>query len=70
VRCPACRSATSIDLRGLDCHRDAAVTSLIPKLSCRLCWPHAPFAQLVKVSRMTVAGEMREERTRRALAGG
>jgi hypothetical protein len=30
VRCPACRTINAIDLRTLDRHRDAAVTSLIP----------------------------------------
>src|ERR1700722_15253057 len=33
VRCPACRTSQAIDLRTLDRHRDAAVTSLIPSLS-------------------------------------
>ncbi len=33
VRCPACRTANAIDLRTLDRHRDAAVTSLIPAMS-------------------------------------
>jgi hypothetical protein len=32
VRCPACRTTNAIDLRTLDRHRDAAVTSLIPAL--------------------------------------
>jgi hypothetical protein len=41
--CPACRTTLDIDLRTLDRHRDAAVTSLIPSLSCRSCRPHAPF---------------------------
>ena len=35
VRCPACRTSQSIDLQTLDRHPDAAVTSLIPALSCR-----------------------------------
>ena len=35
VRCPACRTINAIDLRTLDRHHDAAVTSLIPALSCR-----------------------------------
>ncbi len=30
----ACRTTNAIDLRTLDRHRDAAVTSLIPSLSC------------------------------------
>ena len=34
VRCPACRTINAIDLRALDRHPDAAVTSLIPALSC------------------------------------
>jgi hypothetical protein len=45
VRCPACRTTNAIDLRTLDRHRDAAVTSLIPWLSCRSCRPNAPFAE-------------------------
>ena len=48
VRCPACRTTNAIDLRTLDRHRDAAVTSLIPALSCRSCRPNAPFAELVR----------------------
>jgi hypothetical protein len=51
VYCPACRTTRDIDLRTLDRHRDAAVTSLIPSLSCRSCRPHAPFAQLVRLSK-------------------
>jgi hypothetical protein len=39
VYCPACRNMNAIDLRTLDRHHDAAVTSLIPALSCRSCRP-------------------------------
>jgi hypothetical protein len=41
VRCPACRTTNAIDLRALDRHRDAALSSLIPALSCRSCRPNA-----------------------------
>jgi hypothetical protein len=67
VRCPACRTTTAIDLRNIDRHRDAGITSLIPSLSCRSCRPHAPFAELVRLSPTSVADEMREEDTRRVL---
>jgi hypothetical protein len=67
VRCPACRTTNAIDLRTLDRHRDAAVTSLIPALSCRSCRPNAPFAELVRLSRTSIADEMRIEQTRRVL---
>ena|SRR5262252_2671360 len=67
VRCPACRSTSSIDLRTLDRHPDAAVTSLIPALSCRSCQPNAPFAELVRLSRTSTADEMHEEHRRRVL---
>jgi phage FluMu protein Com len=67
VRCPACRRINAIDLRTLDRHRDAAVTSLIPALSCRSCRPNAPFAELVRLSRTSIADEMREEHRRRVL---
>ena len=43
------------------------MTSLIPKLSCRNCRPHAPFAELVKLSPLSITDEMREDRTRRML---
>jgi hypothetical protein len=67
VRCPACRTINAIDLRTLDRHHDAAVTSLIPVLSCRSCRPNAPFAELVRLSRKSIAEEMREEHVRRVL---
>ena len=67
VYCPACRTTRDIDLRTLDRHRDAAVTSLIPSLSCRSCRPHAPFAELVRLSKTSIADEMRIEHTRRVL---
>ena len=67
VRCPACHTKSAIDLRALDRHHDAAVTSLIPALSCRSCRPNAPFAELVRLSRTSIADEMRIEHTRRVL---
>jgi hypothetical protein len=67
VRCPACRTTSGIDLRMLDRHPDAAVTSLIRALSCRSCRPHAPFAELIRLSRTSIAVEMREEHRRRQL---
>jgi hypothetical protein len=63
VRCPACRTTQSVDLRRLDRHRDAAVTSLIPSLSCRACRPTAPFAELLKLSPSSVADEYYAERS-------
>jgi len=67
VRCPACRTTNALDLRTLDRHRDAAVTSLIPALSCRSCRLNAPFAELVRLSRTSIADEMREDHRRRVL---
>ena len=45
ARCPACRTTGDVDLCSLDWHPGAAVTALIPSLSCRSCRPHAPFAR-------------------------
>jgi len=45
----------------------AAVTSLIPLLSRRSCRPNAPFAELVRLSRTSIADEMRIKHTRRIL---
>jgi hypothetical protein len=67
VRRPAWRTINAIDLRALDRHRDATVSSLIPALSCRSCRPNAPFAELVRLSRTSIADEMREEHRRRVL---
>ncbi len=65
VRCQACRTINAIDLRTIDRHHDAAVSRFIPALSCRSCRPNAPFAELVRLSRKSIADEMREEHRRR-----
>ena len=62
ARCPACRTTGDIDLRRLDWHRGAAVTALTPALSCRSCRPNAPFAELVCLSKSSVAEEYYAER--------
>jgi hypothetical protein len=51
VYCPGCRSEGAVDLRTLDRHTDACLTSLIPALSCRACSPNPPFAELRGLSR-------------------
>lgn len=65
VRCPC--TTQSVDLRRLDRHPDTMVTGLIPALSCRACRPHAPFAELVKLSPLNIGDEMREDHRRRML---
>jgi hypothetical protein len=57
ARCPACRTTGDVDQRTLDWHRGAAVTALTPALSCRSCRPNAPFAELVCLSKSSVAEE-------------
>ena len=57
VRCPACRTTRDVDLRALYWHRGAAVTALTPALSCRSCRPNAPFAELVCLSKSSLAEE-------------
>ena len=68
VRCPACQTINAIDLRTLDRHHDAAVTSLIPALLVPL---HADRTRrspsLGRLSRTSIADEMREEHRRRVL---
>jgi hypothetical protein len=59
--------APDLDVRTPDRSGDAAITSLIPSLSCRSCRPHAPFAELVRLSKTSIADEMRIEHTRRVL---
>lgn len=47
VVCPACLVVGEIDIRKLDRHPDASLSSLIPALSCRRCCPNPPFARLI-----------------------
>ena len=63
ARCPACRSTGDVDLWALDWHRGAAVTALIPAPSCLSCRPNAPFAELVSLSKSSVAEEYYAERS-------
>jgi hypothetical protein len=63
ARCPACRTTGDVDLRRLDWHRGAAVTALTPALSCRSCRPNAPFAELLSLSKSSLAEEYYAERS-------
>jgi hypothetical protein len=48
VRCPACRTINAIDLRTLDRHHDAGVTSLIPALSWVVIYLYVSDADAVR----------------------
>jgi hypothetical protein len=63
ARCPACRTTGDVALRALDWHRGAAVTALTPALSCRSCRPNAPFAELLSLSKSSLAEEYYAERS-------
>jgi len=67
VQRPACRTTTAIDLRTLDRHPDAAITSLIPALSCRSRRPNAPFAELLRLWMLSVPDEWNVARGRAVL---
>jgi|SRR5262252_6899915 hypothetical protein len=64
VRCPACRTINAIDLRGLDRHPDAAVSSLIPALSM----PIMPAEWALRRARAPIADEHRRRNARGASA--
>jgi hypothetical protein len=51
VLCPGCRPVKRVDLRTLNRHEQTTLYGLIPKLSCRSCQPHPPFAKLVLLAR-------------------
>jgi len=55
--CPGCRQVGSVDLRTLDRHPGAPVSSLIPSLSCRRCAPNPPFAVLDELQPSRPAAE-------------
>jgi hypothetical protein len=63
ARCPACGITGDVDLRALDWHRGAAVTALTPALSCRSCRPNAPFAELLSLSKSSLAEDYYAERS-------
>jgi hypothetical protein len=45
--CPACGQWGSVDLRTLERHPGASISSLVPpSVSCRRCSPNASFARL------------------------
>lgn len=48
--CPACQQVGTVDLRTLDRHPGAAISSLIQALSCRRCVPNAPFPKLERLT--------------------
>jgi hypothetical protein len=64
VRCPACRTTQAVDLRTLDRHRDAAVTS--PHY--RAVVPLVPTKRAVRRARDAVKDEHRRRDVRRARA--
>jgi hypothetical protein len=45
----ACYRIGEIDLRQVDRHPDASISSLIQELSCRSCRPNPPFAKLIRL---------------------
>jgi hypothetical protein len=62
VRCPACRTTTSLICARSIAIPTAAVTSLVPALWCRSCRPHAPFAELVRLSKHSIADDVNVSR--------
>jgi hypothetical protein len=50
-QCPACRQLGDLDLRTVDRHPDASISSLIPSLRCPRCNGQAPFAKLKRLSK-------------------
>jgi hypothetical protein len=57
--CPACRTFTETDLRKLDYHPLATISSVIPKVSCQRCRPNAPFARIFEIKASAGAGDGR-----------
>jgi hypothetical protein len=64
ARCPACRTTGDVD------HRGASVTALTLAPSCRSCRPNAPFAELLCLSKSSVAEEYYAERSGNRWVGG
>jgi hypothetical protein len=58
--CLACGQFGSADLRALDRHPGAAISSLIPSVSCRRCSPNAPFARREMLTAATAVMAVRD----------
>jgi hypothetical protein len=67
VRCLACRTTNAIDLRTLDRHRDAAVSSLIPAFVLSVMPAERTVRRVGKAIGNEHRGRMREEHRRRVL---
>jgi hypothetical protein len=68
VHCRGCRSVRDVDLRMINCDRDAAVTCLASELSCNSCGPKATFPQeLLRLSKTGIVDEARKATARRAI---
>jgi hypothetical protein len=50
--CPACETLDDLDLRKVDRHPAASISSLIPSLQCGRCNGSAPLAKLVRMSKL------------------
>jgi hypothetical protein len=62
--CPACCRVGEIDLRQVDRHPDASISSMIQELSCRSCRPNPPFARLVRLNGRSAESDRRERISR------
>src|SRR5687768_6708262 len=51
VLCPRCQTVGYGDLRTLDRHQGAAISSLIPSLSCRMRCPNPPLPKLLSLKK-------------------
>jgi hypothetical protein len=60
--CPGCRQVGELDLREVDRHSEASISTLIPQLSCRRCCPNPPFAELIRLKARSTEHEPRHAR--------
>jgi hypothetical protein len=65
VRCPACRTTQSVDLRSLDRHHEAAVTSLIRSYRAAYVGLMLRSPNCYTLSKTSIAHEIYLERSRR-----
>ena len=55
--CPGCRQVGELDLREVDRHPEASISTLIPQLSCRRCCPNSPFAELIRLKARSLSSQ-------------
>ncbi|MCX7348709.1 MAG: hypothetical protein NTZ54_04030, partial [Alphaproteobacteria bacterium] len=57
IVCPACQQMGETDLRKIDIHAKASISTVVRSMSCKRCSPHPPFARPLGATRRSWEGK-------------